>query len=142
MVVIASVDRKNHSVQVVKEAEKLATSFSMELHVVHVLSQSDFIEMHSESLDAGEAIEMNRIKEAAAKVAREISHDANVDANYVGLIGGASTKILEYAEEVDAEYVVIGTKKRSPTGKAVFGSTSQRIILNSNSPVITIPDGM
>ncbi|PSP66736.1 universal stress protein, partial [Halobacteriales archaeon QH_6_68_27] len=39
------------------------------------------------------------------------------------------------AAETDADLVVVGGRKRSPAGKAVFGSTAQEVMLESPCPV-------
>lgn len=43
--------------------------------------------------------------------------------------------IVELANEINADSIFVGGTKRSPAGKAVFGSTSQKIILNADRPV-------
>lgn len=43
------------------------------------------------------------------------------------------------AEDVDRIYMY--SRKRSPAGKAVFGSSLQRVILNSTVPVVVVPAG-
>jgi nucleotide-binding universal stress UspA family protein len=47
--------------------------------------------------------------------------------------------VLSYADEVDADEVVIGIRKRNPTAKVVFGSTAQKILLRSNRPMAVVP---
>jgi nucleotide-binding universal stress UspA family protein len=47
--------------------------------------------------------------------------------------------VLSYAEEVDADELVIGIRKRNPTSKVVFGSTAQSILLNANVPMAVVP---
>jgi nucleotide-binding universal stress UspA family protein len=44
--------------------------------------------------------------------------------------------ILELADEVDANLIAMGGRKRSPTGKALFGSVTQSVILDSDVPVV------
>ncbi len=46
--------------------------------------------------------------------------------------------ILDLAAEVGAELIVIGLRRRSAVGKFVLGSTSQRILLGADCPVVAV----
>jgi len=46
--------------------------------------------------------------------------------------------ILDLAEEHDADHIVMGSRKRSPTGKVIFGSVSQQVLLESPVPVTIV----
>lgn len=50
--------------------------------------------------------------------------------------------ILDHAERIDASMIVIGSKKRSPIGKFILGSTTQRVLLDSPIPVLVVKGGM
>lgn len=50
--------------------------------------------------------------------------------------GDTTRNILQMAEELDADSISIAGRKRSPTGKALFGSVTQDVILESNRPVL------
>jgi nucleotide-binding universal stress UspA family protein len=52
-----------------------------------------------------------------------------------GQVGEHGETIVELANEVGADRVIVGGRKRSPTGKAVFGSTAQEVMLNAPCPV-------
>ncbi len=52
-----------------------------------------------------------------------------------GAVGDHGDAIVELAKELEADRVVVGGRKRSPTGKAVFGSTAQDVMLSSPCPV-------
>jgi nucleotide-binding universal stress UspA family protein len=47
-------------------------------------------------------------------------------------------EVLKVATETDAELVVIGLRRRSPVGKLIMGSTSQRVLLGAHCPVLAV----
>jgi nucleotide-binding universal stress UspA family protein len=68
----------------------------------------------------------------------ETLSDAGIKSTvHARLSNGASDgdRLAELAEEVDADLVIVGGRRRTPTGKAVFGSTAQTIMLNAPCPV-------
>ncbi|HSU36628.1 MAG TPA: universal stress protein [Propionibacteriaceae bacterium] len=51
----------------------------------------------------------------------------------------ATDSILGIAEEIGADLLVIGLRKRSAVGKLIAGSTAQAVLLGSNIPVVAVP---
>jgi len=43
--------------------------------------------------------------------------------------------LVELAEELDADLALVGGRRRSPAGKAVFGSVAQEVLLKAPCPV-------
>jgi nucleotide-binding universal stress UspA family protein len=69
----------------------------------------------------------------------ESRFDANdIDYSQRGSIHEGDEKgeaIVDMADEIGAGMVFVGGRKRSPAGKAVFGSTPQYVMLNAPCPV-------
>ena len=47
-------------------------------------------------------------------------------------------ELVSLANEVEADVLVIGARRRSPVGKALLGSVAQTVILEANCPVLVI----
>lgn len=49
--------------------------------------------------------------------------------------------LVAFAEEQDADLIVIGVRRRSPVGKLVMGSNAQHIVLHAHCPVLCVKAG-
>jgi nucleotide-binding universal stress UspA family protein len=50
----------------------------------------------------------------------------------------ASEEVVEAADRVQASMIVIGMRRRTPTGKLITGSQAQRILLDAPCPVLAV----
>ncbi|WP_049986645.1 universal stress protein [Halobellus rufus] len=80
-------------------------------------------------------------RHASVREIREELDAADVDTEVRGGVGEHAGAIVTLAESADADRVVIGGRRRSPTGKAVFGSTAQEVLLDSPCPVTFVRAG-
>ena len=46
--------------------------------------------------------------------------------------------LIAVAEEVDADLIVIGLRRRTPVGKLIMGSNAQQILLDASCPVLAV----
>lgn len=46
--------------------------------------------------------------------------------------------LISVAEEDNADFIVIGLRRRSPVGKLILGSNAQRILLDASCPVLAV----
>lgn len=46
--------------------------------------------------------------------------------------------LVNVAEEVKADLIVIGLRRRSPVGKLILGSNAQRVLLDAPCPVLAV----
>lgn len=66
---------------------------------------------------------------------REQLEAADVEVEVRGAVGKHGETIVDLAESVSADRVIVGGRNRSPAGKAVFGSTAQTVLLSAPCPV-------
>ena len=50
----------------------------------------------------------------------------------------ASAELVEEADRLKASLIVIGIRRRTPTGKLLTGSQAQRTLLDANCPVLAV----
>jgi nucleotide-binding universal stress UspA family protein len=50
----------------------------------------------------------------------------------------AGSELVDLSYEDDLDLLVIGLRRRSPVGKLVMGSTSQRVLLDARCPVTAV----
>lgn len=94
-------------------------------------------EIHATLLHVSTEAEPTPIEEMpAVTLVQDVLEDAGIATDLIGIEGEPTTGILETAEEIDAKRICIAGRKRTPTGKAVFGSVTQGVILSTTRPVL------
>ncbi len=91
---------------------------------------------HGEKLDSATALERTeRLDQVHAQL-----HAGDVEHDLRHLVRGRDPvrDVLDTAEELGAELIVIGIRRRSPVGKLVLGSNSQSILLEASIPVLAV----
>ncbi|OLZ39535.1 universal stress protein UspA [Natrinema saccharevitans] len=123
----------------VEQAEYVASlpdaAESVEVYVLFVFTEN------SEKLPK----EFEKFKSASrigsVRRAKERLEEAGIDVTLIEDSGDTEDDILEEAAEYDVDSIVLGGRKRSPVGKALFGSTTQGVILRSDWPVVVTGGG-
>jgi len=145
MTILASVGGDAKHGAILDVASDLAGTYGDTLAVLHVIPEDDFGDHIDEMRDLPEmgdySIEQQEqsAKRVAERLTRGVLDDVS-DVSFLGRVGAPSEEVVAVADELDARFVVIGGRKRSPTGKALFGSSTQSILLNAGRPVVTIMD--
>lgn len=137
MTILCAVDDDQFSEGVVTTASDLAEAYDDDLVVLHVMTRQQF-DARSESqpeyyVDQG--------ADDAANTARTIATRTLENTDRVvtkGRVGEPAEEIVEAAERLEPRYLVLGGRKRSPVGKALFGSITQSVLLEVEAPTVTI----
>lgn len=102
--------------------------------LLHVFGEDDF-ENVRDQLDQSEASPTAAARRQ--KTVRDLTDafdDASVQYDVRGRVGERADAIVAEAEDVAADRVFVAGRARSPTGKAVFGSTAQSVMLTAPCP--------
>lgn len=147
MTIVSAVGDNVGREQVVSVGFDLAEAFDEELILLHVIPEQE-AEEHLRSMrelpEFQDAASFSQQESSAAEFARKIGRAAlgdRYDADRIsvtGRIGRPVDEILAVADESDARHLVIAGRRRSPTGKALFGDVTQSVLLNADCPVTTI----
>jgi nucleotide-binding universal stress UspA family protein len=97
---------------------------SVVVHILHVVD------------DPERANEAGALEEPAVETAHERLTEAGVRTHVLGRAGDPATEILQAAEEVHPDLILLGGRKRSALGSALFGSVSQEVIQETGRPVV------
>ncbi|HEY9412923.1 MAG TPA: universal stress protein [Jiangellaceae bacterium] len=86
--------------------------------------------------DADDAIRAD----AELETVRSQLAEAGVDAEVRQLVRGldVADDLIAVAKETNADFIVIGLRRRSPVGKLILGSNAQRILLDAPCPVLAV----
>ena len=122
-----------------KSAERSVTATAT-LHILHVIPEPEaqFWQTYLYEVDGVDG----KAQEDMSQKIRDSYMDL-VPENIIALTavrqGRAHEAILHYAEEIDANLIVLGRQGFRGLGKAFFGNVTEKIVLNAKCPVLVIP---
>lgn len=139
MVIVAAVDKTERAKNVIKESYNLAEKFGDPVHVVHVMKRSEVIQAE-ETASNDEQISIDELRKSATDVASDIlqRYPHGSEPHAVGIIGDPASELVKYASDKDARYIVVSPQRKSQTGKILFGSVAQSVLLNAPCPVVSL----
>jgi len=120
-------------------AARLARQLDAELHVVHAFSVP--VAALPEGAVMGGPMHVDEASTRAheAMRAREQQYP-DLDLVRHVVLGPATDEILRVADEIDADYIVMGTHGRTGWRHLVMGSVAEQVVRRAKVPVLTVPD--
>jgi nucleotide-binding universal stress UspA family protein len=128
-----------------REAGELAAGVGATLTLLSVADEDRYDEQREQlaqvtrgdsTYSVGQAVEGARAY--AGDIGREVLDGVDVEYEAVGTVGDRAETVLSEARKRGCDHVFLTGRKRSPTGKALFGDDTQRIILDAEIPVTVV----
>jgi nucleotide-binding universal stress UspA family protein len=136
--IVVGTDGSDHSIAAVKRAIEFAQAWGGELHVVHVLHiPSSLLGALSQVPADLASLEVSQ-RRTVWEAVEPMLHDTVSDVHRVDLDGYPADAIVEYAKNVGADLIVVGSRGRGEFAALVLGSTSHRIVHLSSCDVLVV----
>ena len=126
--------------QLASITEEVAGPAGASVVLGHVFTEDEYgntldrLDMNPDDTSPDEVADRN----VTVRELRDRFEAAGIDVAHRGGVGERAPGVVGFAEETDADLLVVGGRRRSPTGKAVFGSTAQEILLDAPCPVTLV----
>ena len=140
---LAVIRESDTSTNLVSQAGKLAAAIDAELVVLEITPEEEYAgAREARERSGGKTYSLDQAAEDARQqaetVARAALEDIDIEYETVGAVGDPEVRIISVADEYDCDHVFVVGKRRSPTGKAIFGDVAQSVLLNYNGPVTVL----
>ncbi|WP_276302385.1 universal stress protein [Halorussus lipolyticus] len=119
-----------------ERALDLAETYDAEMHLVYVVDVSAL----AGEFDAITIVD--RLEEAGEEITqrlRERAEDAGVERVVTAVVEGVPHRtLLDYADDNDADIIVMGTHGRTGLDRYLLGSVTERVVRKADVPVLTV----
>ena len=116
----------------------MAVRHDATLHVLYVVDHERVTQM---APDLGSDHVKSTLQEEGERATSEIADKASaegIDTTTSVREGSAAEMIISYADDAGADAIVMGTNGRSGMDRLLMGSTAERVIQNTELPVMTV----
>lgn len=113
-------------------------SETVQVTIVNVQKKRDLADMDGSSLVPEEVFDKDDFPENVEKVENFLKNEG-ISVEKRRVLGKPAKEIIEMANEIPADLIVLSGRKRTPIGKVLFGSVTQSVLLNADTPVTVVP---
>ena len=136
--ILIATDGANDSELAIERAVDLANKTGCELHVVYVMIMSHWM-MPDNLSDA----QYRRLKEQAqevldGQVEKVKEAGGNVTRGYLRTGRRADEEVIDLAEEIEADMIIVGSRGEGTIRRALMGSDAESIVRHAAVPVLVV----
>lgn len=132
--VVVATDGSESVARAVEVATDLADRFEAEVHALYVVAEDDLAGAPDDVRPAMRESLTERGEQALGEV--ESAADSRVTT--VIRTGHPANEIIEYAREIDADVVAIGTRGRHGEHRLLLGSVAEEVVRRCPIPVLSV----
>lgn len=136
--VLVPIDGSDESYTAAQEAVDLTATDGV-LHALYVLEELPMYRRSGKvgKFDEDDPERRTRAEEATARVA-DLAEEAGIDSETAVENGVPSREIVDYAESIDADAIVLGKRGLSDAADDVLGSTTERVLRSASTTVVSV----
>lgn len=134
--ILVPVDFSEQSIVALEQAVNLSRVFNSEIHVLNVINEE--FSLNKLFDDKDKALYQERVKQRMKEFIEVKNAEFGVELKPIHVTGKIYNQIVNTANVIDAEFIVMGTAGSSTLKKRFIGSNALRVVRESNKPVITI----
>jgi len=134
--ILVPTDFSEQSIVALNQSYNLAREIKAEITLLYVLEDGGtisrfFSKQHHDEVKSG-------IEADLLKLAKEVEKKTKIPVNTLIAKGSVYEKIVEVADLLNAEFIIMGVHGRVGIKKKFIGSNALRVVREANCPVITI----
>jgi len=137
--VVVATDGSESVSRAVHCALDLASRFDATVHALYVIDESRVESLPDRLHDeVREALDEQSHEALDAVVEANTARGDGVELQTAVRAGAPSREIIEYADDVDADAVAMGTRGRDGEHSFLLGSVAERVVRTCSRPVLTV----
>ena len=136
--VVIATDGSKSAERSVEMAVDLAAKFRGDVHALYVVDTDEIEESPEEIRDDLERAIHEAGNEALSFAQSEVNDLDRTEISTAIRQGDPATEIMDYAEEVDADAIALGTRGRHGDHAFLLGSVAEAVVRQAPQPVLTV----
>jgi nucleotide-binding universal stress UspA family protein len=142
--VLCAVDFSDASLEALRQAARLCDRLGARLSLLHVFQVPSYATVP----DGGGSVLSASIEESVRRISERLNLDLLALANRIDPArsvktllrdGNPAQVIVEVADEIFADLIVLGTYGRSGFSRWLVGSVTERVVRSAKCPVLVVP---
>ncbi|ABW02668.1 universal stress protein [Caldivirga maquilingensis] len=137
--ILVATDGSQYSDKALEVAIGLAKAFNSNLYIIHVVEE-DKVAMAASTMPIMVNVidDMVKIGNEILNKAKAKASEAGVNADIILARGNAADKILENADKLNVDLIVVGSRGLRGLARFLLGSVSEKVARHSSKPVLIV----